>query len=83
MIIVTAAGRKLLEAGMDCLVIPFGILTTMIPNLSVTSSHLVRDAYCVFLSDLTVKGGWSSPSIKQFDDSPAVCGVSIDHDWYP
>merc|ERR1711988_403533 len=34
-------------------------------------------------SDFESFGGWSSPSIKQFDDSPAVCGVSIDHDWYP
>jgi hypothetical protein len=28
-------------------------------------------------------GGWSVPTIKQFDDSPPVCNTSIDYNWYP
>jgi len=34
-------------------------------------------------SDFEAFGGWSTPAMKQFDDQPAVCGLSIDHDWYP
>lgn len=28
-------------------------------------------------------GGWTTPSIKQYNDRPALCGADIDYDFYP
>jgi hypothetical protein len=28
-------------------------------------------------------GGWTKPSIKQFDDNGDECGVGFDKNWYP
>ena len=33
-------------------------------------------------SDFSSFGGWSSPNIKQYWDSTAVCSTTIDYDWY-
>ena len=33
--------------------------------------------------DFAPFGGWDAPVAKQFDDGPAVCGVSLDHNWRP
>jgi len=32
-------------------------------------------------SDFKAFGGWSTPTIKQFSDGPAVCGVDMDHNY--
>lgn len=34
-------------------------------------------------SDWSPFGGWKSPAMKQFNDKPQKCGVSMDHNWYP
>jgi len=28
-------------------------------------------------------GGWTSPAMKQYNDGPAQCGLSVDWNWYP
>jgi len=34
-------------------------------------------------SDFVAYGGWSKPSIKQYNGDATDCGVSIDLNWYP
>jgi len=34
-------------------------------------------------NDFVPFGGWSSPAIKQYHGTTAVCGFDIDQDWYP
>jgi GH25 family lysozyme M1 (1,4-beta-N-acetylmuramidase) len=34
-------------------------------------------------NDFEAYGGWSRPSIKQYDGDVSVCGLDLDEDWYP
>jgi len=34
-------------------------------------------------SDFQPFGGWSTPSIKQYEGSVTVCGLGVDKNWYP
>mmetsp|Transcript_2813 Transcript_2813/g.6055 ORF Transcript_2813/g.6055 Transcript_2813/m.6055 type:complete len:250 (+) Transcript_2813:100-849(+) len=34
-------------------------------------------------SDYTAFGGWSSPSIKQYEGDKSSCGIGVDYNWYP
>jgi len=34
-------------------------------------------------SDWVPFGGWKTPLIKQFNNGPPVCGVSMDHNFIP
>lgn len=34
-------------------------------------------------SDFVPFGGWSTPTIKQYQGTSAVCGISVDRNWKP
>jgi len=57
-----------------------GSSCTEFSNLPLWYAHFDRNPS---FSDWRSFGGWKKPAIKQFNDGPSVCGVGMDHNYYP